>query len=118
MKSIFALLLVAAVAGCSQNIPVGTNPEPVNVTINVTLGGAPVDGLKFNFQPVGDGLPAIIDIKNGAASGPVTPGNYTWYVSGSEKDLTDKKIPEQYREGSMDRKVDIKGGETIEAKLD
>ena len=117
MKRLMTLLL-AAVAGCSQNIPVGTNPEPVNVSVNVTLGGAPVDGLKFNFQPVGDGLPAALDIKNGSASAPVTPGSYTWYISGSEKDLADKKIPEQYLEGAMDRKVDIKGGETIEAKLD
>ena len=113
----FALLLLC-VTGCSQNISVGTNPEPVNITINVTQGGAPVDGLKFNFQPVGDGLPAVLDIKAGAASGPVTPGSYTWFISGSEKDLADKKIADQFREGSMDRKVDVSAGATIEAKLD
>jgi len=117
MKRLMTLLL-AAVAGCSQNIPVGTNPEPVNVSVNVTLGGAPVDGLKFNFQPVGDGLPAALDIKNGSASAPVTPGSYTWYISGSEKDLADKKIPEQYQEGAMDRKVDVSGSATLDIKLD
>ncbi|MFM7834824.1 MAG: hypothetical protein ACKPJD_23755 [Planctomycetaceae bacterium] len=117
MKRLCTLLLLTLV-GCSQNLPVGTNPDPVNVSVNVTLGGAPVDGLKFNFQPVGDGLPAALDIKNGSASAPVTPGSYTWFISGTEKDLADKKIPEQYLEGAMDRKVDIKGGETIEAKLD
>jgi hypothetical protein len=110
MKHLRTLLLLT-LAGCNQNLPVGTNPEPVNVSVNVTVAGAPVDGLKFNFQPIGDGLPAVLDIKNGSAS-------YTWYISGSEKDLADRKIPEQYHEGAMDRKVDIKGGETIDAKLD
>lgn len=66
MKRLMTLLL-ATVAGCSQNVPVGTNPEPVNVSVSVTLAGAPVDGLKFNFQPIGDGLPAVLDIKNGSA---------------------------------------------------
>ncbi len=117
MKRLMTLLL-ATVAGCSQNVPVGTNPEPVNLTVNVAVAGAPVDGLKLNFQAIGDGLPAVLDIKAGTATGPVTPGSYTWFISGSEKDLADKKIPDQYREGSLDRKVDVSSPANIDLKLD
>ncbi|GDX93310.1 hypothetical protein LBMAG46_33180 [Planctomycetia bacterium] len=117
MKRLMTLLTLALL-GCSGNIPVGTNPDPVTITANVSMAGAPVDGLKLNFQAIGDGLPAVMDIKNGTATGPVTPGNYTWFVSGSEKDLADRKIPDQYREGSMDRKLDVTGTATIDVKLD
>ena len=117
MKRLITFLTLALV-GCSGNIPVGTNPDPVTITANVSMAGSPVDGLKLNFQVIGDGLPAVMDIKNGTASGPVTPGNYTWFVSGSEKDLEDKKIPAEYREGSMDRKVDVSGSATLDIKLD
>ncbi|HAP08938.1 MAG TPA: hypothetical protein DCR20_14030 [Planctomycetaceae bacterium] len=117
MKRLIALITLA-LAGCSGNLPVGTNPDPVNITANVSMAGAPVDGLKLNFQAIGDGPPAVLDIKAGTAAGPVTPGSYTWFISGSEKDLADKKIPDQYREGSMDRKVDVSSPANIDVKLD
>lgn len=110
-------LLVLFVVGCG-GVDVSPNLEPVSVTVNVTMGGSPVDGLKFNFQPIEGGLPAVVEIKKGTFSSQVTPGTYTWFISGSESDLASKKIPANYLEGSMERKITVKGGDTIEAKLD
>lgn len=117
MLNRYSMLLLLCVLGCG-GVDVSPNPEPVSVTVNVSMGGSPVDGLKFNFQPIEGGLPAVVDIKKGTLTSQVTPGTYTWYVSGSEQDLTSKKIPANYLEGSMERKVTIAGGETVEAKLD
>ncbi|MEI7698252.1 MAG: hypothetical protein WCK86_00535 [Planctomycetia bacterium] len=117
MKLLLSLLVLFAVVGCG-GVDVSPNPEPVSVTVNVSMGGSPVDGLKFNFQPIEGGLPAVVEIKKGTFSSQVTPGTYTWFISGSESDLASKKIPASYLEGSMDRKVTVKGGDTIEAKLD
>jgi len=116
MRVLLSLLVLFA-AGCG-GVDVSPNPEPVSVTVNVSMGGSPVDGLKFNFQPIEGGLPAVVEIKKGTFSSQVTPGTYTWFISGSESDLASKKIPANYLEGSMERKVTVKGGDTIEAKLD
>lgn len=68
-------------------------------------------GLRLNLQPIDKGLPAAIDIKEGKISAKVTPGKYTWYISGDEKDLAAKGIPESFYAGSMERTVEISGGD-------
>jgi hypothetical protein len=107
------LLLLTLFSGCQPSLDLGTNPDPVDITGSVSKGSTPLTGLRLNLQPVENGLPAAIDIKDGKIAAKVTPGKYTWYISGDEKDLVTKGIPEGYLAGSMERTVEIKGGETL-----
>lgn len=108
----FALFLLLF-TGCESSLDLGTNPEPVAITGTVSKGNAPLTGLRLNLQPLETGLPATLDIKDGKIAAEVTPGKYTWYISGDEKDLAAKGIPEGFLAGSMDRTVEIKGGDTL-----
>jgi len=111
-------VLLLFVTGCQQSLDLGTNPEPVDITGSVKKGDTPLTGMRLNLQPLDAGLPAAIDIKEGKISAKVTPGNYTWYISGDEKELASKGIPESFHAGSMERTVEIKGGETLDFKVD
>ena len=111
------LLCVFAVCGCG-GVSVSPNPEPVDVTFNVTAGGKPVSDVKFNFQPTGDGLPAVVDVKDGSFQWKVTPGKYTWFISPGSKEAAFAAVPAQYHEGALDRQFEISGGESMEFKLD
>ncbi|MFM7058675.1 MAG: hypothetical protein ACKO2P_17310 [Planctomycetota bacterium] len=115
--SCFTLLLLLF-TGCQSSLDLGTNPEPVDITGTVSKGDAPITGLRLNLQPLESGLPATIDIKDGKVSARVTPGTYTWYLSGDEKDLVAKGIPEGFLAGSMERTVEIKGGDQLNLKVE
>lgn len=110
-------LFVLVLAGCGSTDP-GTNPAPQLTLLEITMGGQPVNDVKFNFQPVGSGLPAVVEIKNGKGEFEVTPGEYTYFMSAGKSDATLKKIPEKYLTGALDRKFEVKGGEALEFKLD
>lgn len=108
----FALFLLLF-TGCESSLDLGTNPEAVVISGTVSRGSDPINGLRLNLQPLETGLPATLDIKDGKISASVTPGKYTWYLSGDEKDLAAKGIPEAFLAGSMDRTVEIKAGDTL-----
>lgn len=112
------VLFLALFAGCQPSLDLGTNPDPVDITGSVSKGGTPLTGLRLNLQPIDNGLPAAIDIKDGKISAKVTPGKYTWYISGDEKDLVAKGIPESFYAGSMERTVEISGGDTLDLKVE
>lgn len=102
--------------GCG--VSVQQNPEPVDVTFKVTAGGKPVSDVKFNFQPTGDGLPAVVEVTNGGFTSKVTPGKYTWFISAGASEAAFAGIPAKYQEGSLDRQFEIAGGESMEIALD
>lgn len=110
-------LSVLVLSGCGATDP-GTNPVPKLTTLSVTMGSQPVDDVRLNLQPVGAGLPAVVEIKNGRGEFEVTPGEYTYFVAAGKTDASFSKVPEKYREGAMDRTVKIQGGEQLEFKLD
>lgn len=114
--SCFAIC-VLLLAGCGSTDP-GTNPAPQLTLLEVTMGGQPVNDVKFNFQPVGSGLPAVVEIKNGKGEFEVTPGEYTYFISAGKSDATLKKVPEKYLTGALDRKFEVKGGESLQFTLD
>ncbi len=113
---VLVLTWVLLLAGCG--VTVTPNPDPVDVTVSVTSGGKPVSGIKFNFQPIEGGLPAVVEITDGKSQSKVTPGKYTWFVSAGKDEALLAAIPEQYHEGAMERQIEVKGGETHEIELD
>jgi len=113
------LLLTAAVffVGCGGPTVV-TNPAPGEVTFNVKRSGAPVTDLVLNLQPLADGLPSVGTIENGVVKLPVTPGTYTYYVTQGKSEAAFNAIPEAFRSGAMDRKLEITSSSTVEIALD
>ena len=116
IRNLFAIT-VLFFAGCGSTDP-GTNPAPQLTLLEISMGGQPVNDVKFNFQPVGSGLPAVVEIKDGKGEFEVTPGEYTYFISAGKSDATLKKVPEKYHTGALDRKFEVKGGELLEFKLD
>lgn len=112
-----AFMAIALVApGCGPRIT--TTPAPTEVSGRVTLAGTPVTDVKVNFQPIGPGLPATIPVTDGEFRGHVTPGQYTYYLSEGSSEATLESIPEKYRAGAMDRKLDVAPGATLTLSLE
>lgn len=116
-SSMLALIcvFVSAVAGCG--VTVTPNPDPVEVTFNVTSGGKAVDGVTLNLQTVGAGAAAFGEVKSGVAKITVFPGSYTYYFSASDDKKLDA-IPGAYHAGAMDRLLEISSASPIELKVD
>jgi len=114
---VWTLMLLAVVLGCGSVDP-GTNPDPIDVTLNVTIAGKPADDLKFNFQPTGPGaLPAVVDVVKGKVQAKVNPGKYTYFISAGKSPASFNAVPKPFHQGSMDRQIEVKPGETIEITL-
>jgi hypothetical protein len=112
------LLLILLLPGCGYTDP-GKNPDPVEVSGSVTKAGKPISDVVLNFQPTGVGTQAAIPVKGGAYRGSITPGKYTYYLSEvSGKATAFAAIPEKYREGSLERQVEIEGGKSLDLTLD
>ncbi len=114
---ILCAVLVLASLGCG-GVSVAPFSDPVDVTGKVTMSGKPLTDVKLNFQPTGDGLPAVVDVKGGAFTAKLTPGKYTYYMTPGKKEAAFKAIPEKYLAGSMDRQHEIAAGTTLELLLD
>jgi len=110
------LLLCLAVFGCGTHV--SRNPDPVEVEGRVTLKSKPLTGVTVNLQPTGSGAQASLPVKNGKFKGSVTPGTYTYYLSEGTSAADFKAIPEKYREGSMDRQVEITAAQSLTLTLD
>jgi hypothetical protein len=110
------IVLVTSLMGCG--VSVTPNAEPVDVTVEVTSRGKPVDDVTFNLQPIEDGLQASVEVADGSFSAKVTPGRYTYFVSQGKSEATLKQIPEQFLRGSLDRSVEIRESTSLEVALD
>jgi hypothetical protein len=102
--------------GCS--VDPGKNPDMVEVQGKVTVNSKPLTGVTVNFQPTGVGTQATMPVKDGSFKGSITPGKYTYYVTEGSNTASYKSVPSKYREGSLDRQIDIGAGQTLDLKLD
>lgn len=115
-SSILALFLFASMfVGCG--VTVTPNPDPIEVTFNVTSGGKALDGVTLNLQTVAAGAGAFGEVKSGVAKITVFPGSYTYYFSASDDKKLDA-VPSAYHAGAMDRLLEIKDASPIELKID
>jgi hypothetical protein len=112
----FIPLLAVVLIGCGVNP--GVNPEPVDISGRVTLAGRPVSDVTFNLQATGAGTQAMYPVKAGEFRGKATPGRYTWYLSEGSNASAFRAIPGKYRQGAMDRQIDVGAGSALDLKLD
>ena len=116
LRSGLLLILLAAAVGCGGITPT-TFSEPVSVTGNVQMAGKPATDIAINFQPTGDGLPAVVQVKDGKFEAQITPGKYTWFVSKASSKTGEKtlsKVPAAFQQGSMDRQFEVTAAGPIE----
>ncbi len=115
--TILVSLALSGLTGCGG--PTITPPSgPVKVTLKVTSGGKPVNNVTVTLQPiVSGGRQADIPISNGEGSSEVTPGTYTYFVEKGKSEADIGKIPAPFRQGSMDRKIEITQAGTHELQL-
>ena len=111
------LLCAILMVGCGSE-SVTPNPDPVAVSATVTASGKPVTDVKFNFQPTGAGLPAVVEVAEGKFEAQITPGKYTWFISPGKAEASFASVPPQFHEGALERQFEVKGAESIEFKLD
>ena len=120
-SSLLAVLIaVVALSGCGGDVP-----EPgkeVDVTGKVVApAGKSVAGFTIYFQPTGGkAQPIGFPIQQDSTfSGKMMSGKYTYSLAPGKGAATEKALeafPEAYRKGSLDRQIDVNGGE-IELKF-
>jgi hypothetical protein len=112
-----AVMLVSTLvlAGCGASIT-PTN-APVEVTIKVTAKGQPVKNVALTLQPLVGGGQAVGDVVNGQLVTSVVPGTYTYYVERGKQPADLNVIPEAYRVGALDRRLEIKEAGTYEVSM-
>ena len=109
MRKLIPLALIV-LAGCTKDP--AKNPDPVEVSGTVRMAGRPVADAVLHLQPTGSGGQAALPVKNGQFKGSVMPGQYTWYLASAAP------IPDKYKEGSLDRQIDVAAGATLTLTLD
>lgn len=111
LRSGLLLMLLSAAVGCG-GVTATPFSEPVSVTGNVQMAGKPATDIAINFQPTGDGLPAVVQVKDGKFEAQVTPGKYTWFVSQASSKTGERslsKVPAAFQQGSMERQFEVTG---------
>ncbi len=118
--------LIAALAlgqtGCGYREPMST--KEVEVSGKVTLpDNLPTKDLRISFFATGQ--PAVSNAMplgaDGTFKGKLISGKYTYFVSGFSDDDRKAapilaKLPANYKEGSLDRQMDIGGGGELTLK--
>ncbi len=114
------LVAVVTLTGCGGDVP-----EPgheVQVTGKVPApAGKSVAGFNIQFQATGGkARQATFPVgADGSFSGPIVKGKYTYYLTPGKGAATEKVLesfPEPYRKGSLDRQMDVNGGD-VELKF-
>ena len=102
-------------AGCGT--PVETVQAPVPVTINVTVNGKPIHDVQLTLQPMVDGAQAVGTVAKGEFKAEVVPGIYTYYIDSGKSAADLAKIPDAYRMGSKDRKLELTQAGTFDVSI-
>ncbi len=109
-------MLLGAIVGCG-GVSVTPTAARVAVTGNVTLAGKPLTDVDLNLQPTGDGLPAVLKVKDGKFEAELVPGKYTYFLSQGSGPAGAKaiaKVPVTFLQGSADREVEFAGPGPVE----
>lgn len=111
-KSAFMFLLVVGV-GCGQTAVPNVGAVDVSGTVKGP-NGKPLKDLILNFQPTGgNAQQSAFPIKpDGTFTGKMNAGKYTYFISadGRKNEAGFKTLPAGWKEGSLDRQVDVAGG--------
>jgi hypothetical protein len=116
LRSFCCFMLLGAIVGCG-GVSVTPTAARVAVTGNVTLAGQPLTDVDLNLQPTGDGLPAVVKVKDGKFEAELVPGKYTYFLSQASGPAGAKaiaKVPVTFLQGSADREVEFAGPGPVE----
>lgn len=109
-------LLSIFLLGCGPTIT--KNADPVEVKIKVTSNGKPVDKVTLTLQPMTHGaVQSDSPVVKGECKAMVVPGTYTYYVANGATESAVQKIPEAFRRGDMERKLEITQAGSFELQL-
>jgi hypothetical protein len=121
LSALAVVVALAALTGCGGGL-VPESGEEVQVSGKVAApAGKSVSGYNIFFQATGGkARMATFPIgADGSFSGTMVKGKYTYYLTAGKGAATEKALeafPEAYRQGSLDRQIDVNGGE-IELKF-
>ena len=119
LRSFLSLMLIGAISGCG-GVSVTPTAARVAVTGTVTLAGQPLTDVDLNLQPTGDGLPAVVKVKDGKFEAELVPGKYTYFLSQASGPAGAKsiaKVPPNCLLGAADREVEFAGPGPVEFAL-
>lgn len=114
--SVALAVAVCSFAGCGGGM-VPESGEEVQVTGKVPApAGKSVAGFNIQFQATGGkARQATFPLgADGSFSGTMVKGKYTCFLTPGKGSATEKALesfPESYRQGSLDRQIDVNGGE-------
>ena len=109
-------ILSLAVAGCGT--PVNQAGLPIPITIRVLVKGKPINDVQLTLQPMVDGAQSQGMISKGEFKAEVVPGIYTYYIDSGKSEAELKKVPDSYRLGAKDRKLELTQAGTFEISID
>ncbi len=116
MRSLFVLVALSVLAGCSSQVAVREESGKVTGKLS-SKDGQPIKSVALTFQPLDSGLPATFQVsENGDFEGEMHSGKYTYYVgksSSKNSDLTLKKIDAKFLDSSMDRTIVVTPGKEL-----
>ncbi|RPH83838.1 MAG: hypothetical protein EHM77_01190 [Planctomycetaceae bacterium] len=115
-----SLVAIAACIGCSDS------PQPLGASSAfsgklTTADGAPVGNVLLNLQPLESGHPVLLEVdEQGNFKGEGVPGEYAYFVAksaskGASAEAALKKVPAEFLEANMTRKVKL--GESSELAI-
>jgi hypothetical protein len=116
LRSFCCFMLLGVIVGCG-GVSVTPTAARVAVTGNVTLAGKPLTDVDLNLQPTGDGLPAVLKVKDGKFEAELVPGKYTFFLtqtSGPAGAKSFAKVPANCQIGAADREVEFAGPGPVE----
>jgi hypothetical protein len=118
-RLMFAAPLALFLAGCGGRTPDASTEVDATGTVTNT-SGAPVKDVELQFQATG-GTARQATFKLGADgkfSGKMTTGKYTYFFNELQgKAAAFNAIPAGFRQGSMDRQIEVKAGQPIDIKV-
>jgi hypothetical protein len=107
-----SLVALATCIGCSDNAEL-LAPSSVFDGKLTSADGAPVGNVILNLQPLEAGHPVLLEVdEQGKFKGEGVPGEYAYFIAKSAKkgaaaEAALKKVPAQFLEANMDRKVKL-----------
>ena len=120
------VVAVVSLTGCGSSDP--TPGTLVDITGNVTANGIAVKNVTVQLQPTGGAAQqAALKVgADGTFSGKVMAGKYSWYLTVTEggklgdrqkSEAAMKAIPVSFKEASLERQIDVKGGTPLDLQV-
>lgn len=115
-----SIVAIATCVGCADNVELLTTNSTFTGKLTAA-DGAPVGNVLLSLQPLETGHPVLLEVdEQGSFKGEGVPGEYAYFVAKSAKkgaaaEAALKKVPAEFLEANMTRKVKL--GESSELAI-